>query len=80
MGRPVKMTEEKLLKIIEGWPNKTAVALGVELGVDHTTILRYVQKLKDRGVPMEKSPEFEQRDSDQLVDSLLKKNPHYISG
>ena len=66
MGRPLhKMDDGKIRELIKMYPTMTMSELGRKFGIHHTTVLYYVKKIRQSGIPMEKLNEFENHSAAQ---------------
>lgn len=83
MSRPLKkMTEGKLRILIKKYPITTMVDLAKEFKMDRSTLLYYINKLRNKGVIMKKLPNCLRSESqkliDKVIDDMVREEPHNI--
>lgn len=65
------MTEEKLKILIREYPISTHTALAKKFGIDRSTLLYYINKLRDKGVIMKKLPQVLHPESQKLINKVI---------
>ena len=53
-----KIGKEELRFIIENWDKMSIVAIGLKLGVDHSTVIHWAKKLREEGFKLPTKSQF----------------------